>query len=34
VAGTDDPDILRIDIRVSTDEGEASDRTLFRGRAV
>lgn len=33
VAATDDPDILRIDIRVSTDEGQASDRTLFRGRA-
>lgn len=34
VAGTDDPDILRIDIQVSTDEGQASDRTLFRTRAL
>lgn len=34
VAATDDPDILRVDIQVSTDEGQASDRTLFRGRGV
>lgn len=33
VSPTDDPDILRVYIRVSTDEGQASDRTLFRGRA-
>lgn len=29
VAPTDDPDLLRVDIRVSTDEGLAADRTLF-----
>lgn len=33
VSGTDDPDIQRIVIRVSTDEGQAADRTLFRERA-
>jgi len=33
VAATDDADIVRIDIRVSTDEGQASDRTLFRARS-
>ncbi|WP_312148116.1 type II secretion system minor pseudopilin GspI [Brevundimonas sp.] len=30
VAATDDPDILRIDIRVSDDEGQAAERILFR----
>ena len=30
VTATDDPDILRIDIRVSDDEGQASERVLFR----
>jgi general secretion pathway protein I len=33
VFATDDPDLLRIEIRVSTDEGLAADRTLFRERA-
>lgn len=33
VAATDDPDLLRVDIRVSTDEGLAADRTLFVERA-
>ena len=32
VASTDDPDLLRIDIRVLDDEGQAADRTLFRAR--
>ena len=32
VAATDDPDLLRIDIRVATDEGQAADRTVFRSR--
>ncbi|MDP3801837.1 MAG: type II secretion system minor pseudopilin GspI [Phenylobacterium sp.] len=32
VAATDDPGLLRIDIRVLTDEGRAADRTLFRAR--
>ena len=30
VTATDDPDILRIDIRVSEDEGQAAERVLFR----
>lgn len=30
VTATDDPDILRIDIRVSDDEGQAAERILFR----
>ncbi len=30
VTATDDPDILRIDIRVSDDEGQAAERVLFR----
>lgn len=33
VAATDDPRLLRVDIRVSTDEGLAADRTLFVERA-
>lgn len=33
VAATDDPDIQRVVIRVSTEEGQAADRTLFRARA-
>ncbi|WP_374515512.1 type II secretion system minor pseudopilin GspI [Brevundimonas sp.] len=33
VAATDDPDLLRVDIRVSTTEGLAADRTLFVERA-
>ncbi|MGZ9098208.1 MAG: type II secretion system minor pseudopilin GspI [Brevundimonas sp.] len=32
VAATDDPDLLRIEIRVLTEEGQAADRTLFRSR--
>jgi general secretion pathway protein I len=32
VTATDDPDLLRIDIRVATDEGQAADRTVFRPR--
>lgn len=32
VVGTDDPDLLRVDIRVSADEDLAADRTLFRAR--
>lgn len=32
VAPTDDPDLLRIDITVSTGEGRAADRILFRAR--
>jgi len=32
VLATDDPDLLRVDIRVLTDEGQAADRTLFRAR--
>ena len=32
VASTDDPDLLRIEIRVLDDEGQAADRTLFRAR--
>ena len=30
VAATDDPDILRIDIGVSDNEGQAAERILFR----
>ena len=30
VTATDDPDILRIDIRVSDGEGQAAERILFR----
>jgi len=30
VVPTDDPDLLRIDIRVNTGEGLAADRTIFR----
>lgn len=33
VLSTDDPDLLRVDIRVLTEEGQASDRSLFRARA-
>jgi general secretion pathway protein I len=33
VTATDDPDILRIDIRVSDDEGQAAERVLFRAIA-
>ena len=33
VAPTDDPDLLRIDIRVATVEGQAAERTVFRLRA-
>jgi len=33
VVATDDPDLLRVDIRVLTEEGQASDRSLFRARA-
>lgn len=32
VAATDDPDLQLIQIRVSTDEGQAAVRTLFRAR--
>lgn len=32
VAGTEDPGLLRVDIRVATDEGQAAERTLFRER--
>lgn len=32
VLATDDPDILRIEVRVLDDEGQAADRTLFRAR--
>ncbi len=32
VTGTDDPGLQRIEVRVSTDEGQVSDRTLFRTR--
>ncbi len=32
VAATEDPDIIRVDIRVATDEGQAADRTVFRSR--
>lgn len=33
VTATDDPDILRIDIRVSDHEGQAAERVLFRAAA-
>ena len=33
VAPTPEPDLLRIHIRVTTDEGQAADRTLFRSRS-
>jgi len=32
VAATDEPDLLRIDIRVSDAEGQAAERTIFRSR--
>ena len=32
VVTTDDPDLLRIDIEVDTEEGRAAARTLFRSR--
>jgi general secretion pathway protein I len=32
VSATDDPDLIRIDIRVTTPEGQAAERTLFRSR--
>ena len=32
VVPTDDPDLLRVEIRVLTEEGQAADRTLFRSR--
>ena len=32
VTATADPDLLRIDVRVRDDEGQAADRTLFRRR--
>ena len=32
VTSTDDPDLLRIDIRVSNTEGQAAERTVFRSR--
>lgn len=32
VSGTEDPDLVRVDIRVSSDEGQAAERTLFRER--
>ncbi len=32
VAATEDADLVRIDIRVATDEDQAADRTLFRSR--
>ncbi len=34
VAGTDDVDIQRIEIRVADAEGQAADRVLFRRRAL
>lgn len=33
VVATDDPSLQRIDIRVVSEEGQAADRTLVRGRA-
>lgn len=33
VSATDDPDLQRVDIRVTTEEGRAADRILFRTRA-
>lgn len=32
VVATDDPDLQLVQIRVSTEEGQAADRTLFRAR--
>lgn len=32
VLATDDPELLRIDVRVRDGEGQAADRTLFRRR--
>lgn len=32
VTATGEPDLLRIDIRVSDSEGQAADRTIFRSR--
>lgn len=32
VTATDDPDLQRVDIRVSGDEGQAAERILFRSR--
>jgi general secretion pathway protein I len=32
VAATDDPELLRVQIQVVTDEGQAAERTLFRAR--
>lgn len=32
VAPTDDPDLLRVDIHVDTDDGRAADRVIFRAR--
>lgn len=32
VAGTSEPDLLSIHIRVATDEGQAAERTVFRSR--
>ena len=32
VSATADPDLLRIDVRVRDEEGQVSDRTLFRRR--
>ncbi|RZJ27228.1 MAG: type II secretion system protein GspI [Brevundimonas sp.] len=32
VTATADPELLRIDVRVRDDEGQAADRTLFRRR--
>lgn len=32
VMATAEPDLLRVDIRVATDEGQAADRTVFRSR--
>lgn len=34
VTATADPDLLRIDVRVRDDEGQAADRTLFRRRTL
>jgi general secretion pathway protein I len=32
VVATEDPELLRIDVRVRDEEGQAADRTLFRRR--
>jgi len=34
VMATADPDLLRIEVRVRDDEGQAADRTLFRRRTL